>query len=196
MCARIFYGSYNAVAMHRVVMCKSSGDKHIDSSAWAGSGSRRCFTEMMGLALQGAAWLQGCLSPAQGMGHRLSSHPHRLSCGQCKEQSKVPLASQLGHKCHSRSRSCSKGEIIFHCHITKSVLQRWNLTHRFTLDFDVIRGHWCEGRDAPSAGWASERHNCILPWVPLIAIKWVKLKTEICIQLYLSNISPSLQTDT
>lgn len=139
MCARIFYGSYNAVAMHRVVMCKSSGDKHIDSSAWAGSGSRRCFTEMMGLALQGAAWLQGCLSPAQGMGHRLSSHPHRLSCGQCKEQSKVPLASQLGHKCHSRSRSCSKSEIIFHCHITKSVLQRWNLTSIYT-------GLWCDQR--------------------------------------------------
>lgn len=31
MRARIFYDSYNAVAMHRTVMCKSSGDKHIDS---------------------------------------------------------------------------------------------------------------------------------------------------------------------
>lgn len=31
MHARIFYGSYNAVAMHRIVMCKSPSDKHIDS---------------------------------------------------------------------------------------------------------------------------------------------------------------------
>lgn len=31
MRAGIFYDSYNAVAMHRIVMCKSSGDKRIDS---------------------------------------------------------------------------------------------------------------------------------------------------------------------
>lgn len=34
MHARIFYGSYNAVAMHRIVMCKSPSDKHIDSKCW------------------------------------------------------------------------------------------------------------------------------------------------------------------
>ena len=34
MRARIFYDSYNAVAMHRIVMCKSSGDKRIDSKCW------------------------------------------------------------------------------------------------------------------------------------------------------------------
>lgn len=31
MRARVFYDSYNAVAMHRIVMCKSSGDKRVDS---------------------------------------------------------------------------------------------------------------------------------------------------------------------
>lgn len=30
MRARIFYDPYNAVAMHCIVMCESSGDKHVD----------------------------------------------------------------------------------------------------------------------------------------------------------------------
>lgn len=127
MCARIFYGSYNAVAMHRIVMCKSSGDKHIHSSAWAGSGSRRCFMEMISLALQGAAWLQFCLSPARGCWQRNLPPPTpgamrtslvllwAVGALQGAEQSPFGKvrASQLGHKCHSRVRSCSKSKIIF-----------------------------------------------------------------------------------
>lgn len=82
---------------------------------------------------------------AGGMGHHLSSHPHRLSCGQwvlCKK-SKIPLASwghhslginataEIDHAVKAKSFSC--------CHISKSVLQRWNLTSIYT-------GLWCDQR--------------------------------------------------
>lgn len=190
MCARIFYGSYNAVAMHRIVMCKSSGDKHIDSSAWAGSGRRRCFMEITGLAPQGAAWLQCCLSPARGcwqrnlppptargMGHHLSPHPQGLSCGQCllwKGQSKVPLASwghhSLGTNATAEVDHAVKAKSFSCCHTAKFVLQRWNLTLLCT-GLCCDQRALCEGSDTPSAGWALERQNYILSWVPLITTK-------------------------
>lgn len=168
MCARIFYGSYNAVAMHRIVMCKRSGDKHIDSSAWAGSGRRRCFMKVIGLALQGAAWLQCCLSPARGcwqrnlpsptagwMGHLLSPHLHGLSCRQWllrKGQSKVPLAGwghhSLGTNATAEVDPAGKAKSFSCCHAAKFVLQRWNLTL-------LCAGLWCDQRAPPRQEWHS-----------------------------------------
>lgn len=162
MCARIFYGSYNAVAMHRIVMRKSSGDKHIHSRAWAGSGSRRCFMEMMGSALQGAAWLQCCPSPARGCWQRNLPQQgqwerHLSSCGHwglCKGQSKVPLASrghhslgtnataELDHTVKAKSFSC--------CHTAKFVLQRWNLT-------SLGARLWCDQR---ALVWRDRHSQC------------------------------------
>lgn len=53
---------------------------------------------MMGLASQGAAWLQCCLSPARGCWQKNLPLPtagtmgrHLSSCGQWKRQSKVSL---------------------------------------------------------------------------------------------------------
>lgn len=48
------------------------------------------------------------------------------------------------------------------------------ISHCFALDFDVIGGHWCEGRDTPSAGWASGRQNYTLLWVLLITVTKVR----------------------
>lgn len=155
MCARIFYGSYNAVAMHRIVMCKSSGDKHIDCRAWAGSGRRRCFMEVIGSALQGAAWLQCCPSPAQGCWQGNLPPPTAgqwdipcgLSCGQgllWKGHSKVPLKS-WGH--HSSGKNdtaevdnAAKAKPFSCCHTAKFVLQRWNLN--IALHWSLM---WSEG---------------------------------------------------
>lgn len=162
MCARIFYGSYNAVAMHRIVMCKSSGDKHIHSSAWAGSGSRRCFMEMISLALQGAAWLQFCLSPARGCWQKNLPQPtagamghHLSSCGQWgKGQSKVSLASwghhSLGTNATAELDHAVKAKSFFCSHTEKIVLQRWNLP-------SLGAGLWCDQR---ALVWRERHSQC------------------------------------
>lgn len=113
MRAGIFYDSYNAVAMHRIVMCKSSGEKSIDSKrrGWRWQeemfhrDSRFSFAESS-LAAVLAQHSAGTLVEAPpthpqmgGLSCPFSSRMHGVSWLSCgwgllwKRQSKPPLAS-------------------------------------------------------------------------------------------------------
>lgn len=113
MRARIFYGSYNAVAMHRIVICKSSGDKHIDSKCQGWLWQEEMFhrddrfsfaeSSLAAVLSQHSPGMLAEASPTHpqmgGPSSPFSSHTCGMSWGRWllwKRQSKTPLAS-WGH---------------------------------------------------------------------------------------------------
>lgn len=145
MHARIFYDSYNAVAMHRIVICKSSSDKHIDSKCrgWLWQEEMFHWDDRFSFAEHSLAAVlsqhsTGMLVEASsthlqmgGLSCSFSSRTHRiswLSWGQWllwKRQSKPPLASWGHHSLWTNAATkvehAVKAKSFSCCHTAKFV---------------------------------------------------------------------------